>query len=429
MLSDIAFAGAAGRLGSDGAYVGINATRASLDQLSPNITRLEGVPAYRVSIHCDAAPNDRVSVIKFAYNQVTASAIVDEEDLFQAWYAGQLDAVSNEWVDFESWLAFNYNYNETYFMHMMRFDESNKTDSSPYGTITYTAQNMTSFRYQGTKGVMSSWGFRCHLQREFGAAALRRNRDLSWRQEDIAWTGRQEAMEWLMADWQLALNYRSPTSMGGQPGLGPALAETAILKDPATHGYKTDSCSVRICLDYRTSMTNLLYAAGEIERLAYETRHANASSSGSSLEGDDDNSAAAAPTHAVRATMTREAYRMTYVPLLLLCGLLSAFAAALIPFGLLVHGRRTNGVRTWREVNTLQLMADTAAALRDEYFVEQMRTAGPAGSGKLARTAQVRYEVLGGGEEVALKLVNDAAKDQRHVLVSGEDTEMESGRQ
>ena len=413
MLSDIAFAGSAGKLSSDGTYVGMNVTQSSLDQLLPNITGLRGVPAYRVSIHCSAAPNDHVGVTNFAYNQVTASTFVDNKDMFQSWYAGQVDAVTNEWVDFESWLAFNYNYNETYFFHMMRFNQSNHTDPSPYGTITYAAQNMTRFGYQGTKGVMSSWGFRCNLQRESGFSTLSRNRDLSWRQEDIDWTGKQEPMDWLIGDWQLALNYRSPVSMGGQPGFGPALAATALLKDPEAHRYSGD-CSVRICLDYPKSISNLLYAAGETERLAYETRNTNASSLGQGA------------THAVKATITREAYRMTYVPLLLLCGLLSAFLAALIPFGLLLHGRRTNSVRTWREVNTLQLMADTVTGLRDEYIVEQMKAAGPNGSGKLARTAKVKYEVLG-GKKVSLKLVNDSNKD-RHILVSGEDTEVESGQ-
>lgn len=269
--------------------------------------------------------------------------------------------MNNEWVDFESWLAFNYNYNEIYFFHMMRFNQSTKTDTSPYGTITYTVQNLTRFGYRGIKGVMTSWGFRCNLQREFGDSKLSRYRDLSWRQEDISWTGKREPMDWLIADWQLALNYRSPASMGGQPGLGPALAETALLRDPATNGYSGD-CGVGICLDYHTSISNLLYAAGEIERLAYETRNTNAGSLGEN-----------AATHAVRATTTCEAYRMTYVFLFLLCGLLSAFMAALIPFGLLVQGRRTNSVKTWREVNTLQLMADTVTGLRDEYIVEQIK--------------------------------------------------------
>ncbi|KAK8072460.1 hypothetical protein PG996_005808 [Apiospora saccharicola] len=162
MLSDITFAGSAGKLSSDGTYVGMNATQASLDQLSPNITGLEGVPAYRISIHCNAAPRSGpVSVTKWAYNQVYASTFLDDENTFQSWYAGQIDAVTNEWVDFESWLAFNYN--ETYFFHMMRFNQSNNADPSPYGTITYTAQNMSSFGYQGTKGTMSSFSFRCNL--------------------------------------------------------------------------------------------------------------------------------------------------------------------------------------------------------------------------------------------------------------------------
>ncbi|KAK7984957.1 hypothetical protein PG988_002579 [Apiospora saccharicola] len=162
MLSDITFAGSAGKLSSDGTYVGMNATQASLDQLSPNITGLEGVPAYRISIHCNAAPRSGpVSVTKWAYNQVYASTFLDDENTFQSWYVGQIDAVTNEWVDFESWLAFNYN--ETYFFHMMRFNQSNNADPSPYGTITYTAQNMSSFGYQGTKGTMSSFSFRCNL--------------------------------------------------------------------------------------------------------------------------------------------------------------------------------------------------------------------------------------------------------------------------
>ncbi|KAK7984956.1 hypothetical protein PG996_005809 [Apiospora saccharicola] len=223
--------------------------------------------------------------------------------------------------------------------------------------------------------------------------------------------------DWQIADWQLALNYRSPAFMGGQPGIGPALAETALPNDLVNPGYGRN-CSAPICLDYHASISNLLYAAGEIERLAYETRNnANATSSPGG---------SAAATHDVRATTTREAYRMIYVPLLLLCGLLSVFMAALIPFGLLVHGRRTNSVKTWREVNTLQLVADTVTGLHDEYIVDQMEIAGPDGSGKLARTAKVKYEVLG-GKEVALKLADEPNKG-RNILGSGEDTEVEPGQ-
>ena len=162
---------------------------------------------------------------------------------------------------------------------------------------------------------------------------------------------------------------------------------------------------------------NLLYAAGEIERLAYETLNANAST----LDDEDESN-----SYAVKATATHGAYRMTYIPLLWLSGLLGVFLAALIPFGLLLHGRRTNSVGNWREVNTVQLMADTVTGLRDEHIVEQIRTAGPSGSSKLARATMVKYEILS-GEDVSLKLVDGPIKEHQR-LDSGGDTEIDSGQ-
>ncbi|KAL1858268.1 hypothetical protein Daus18300_010014 [Diaporthe australafricana] len=155
---------------------------------------------------------------------------------------------------------------------------------------------------------------------------------------------------------------------------------------------KVDECAPEFyeaawqMLDRAAMALEDLYAAGEIERLAYETKNGKASLH----NGTNDYS------QVVSALATIRVYRIVHVPLILLVGLVCVSLGALITFGLLATDmlQGAAGVRTWREVSRVQLIVDSIMGLRDDPIVEHMREAGHTGTERLDREYKGRYEAL-----------------------------------
>lgn len=387
VLSNIAYHDATGKL-LDDTYIGLNVTQASLNGVESNVKRLEGVPGYRMEVDCQAAPPNSLSVTDFSGSSVMIVTNVGEDKtLFTATYPGQTSILtSGEDDSMYPWVGF-YGWEQAYLGTMTARNWSTSSGTStPYGNITFEAFNMTMYGFTGDKYIMSASGFACNVSRESGSFNLTRGSDLAWTRETEIWSGETSPVKMLTADWQLALNYHSPVDIGGMPGLGQPLQNTAWTSDSYV------GTNDNLTLDARINVMNYLYAVGEFERLLYETKNANAS-----LQDGTTNY-----TQAVQAFANKQAYRMVYIPVILLVGLICISVAALITFCLLVTDikRGTASVRMWQQVGTVQLLADSVSGLRYDPVVENMNRVGKSGAEKIAQHNKVRYEAMPGGRNV-----------------------------
>ncbi|KUI61199.1 hypothetical protein VP1G_08370 [Cytospora mali] len=386
VLSSIAYRDATEKLSND-TYVGLNVTQDSLDAVDSKIVRLEGVPGYRMWIDCQATPPTTLSATDFAGNSVMIHCNVgNNSNLFSASYPGQMSILtSGEDDSVYPWVGF-YGWDQAYLGSMMAGNWSSSTGTSRYGNITFRAFNMTQFGFNGDKSTMSAFGFACNVSREIGSVNLTRGSDSTWTRETESWSGETSPVKMLIADWQLALNYHSPVDIGGMPGLGQPLQDTAWPSDSYT------DANGEITLNARTNVLNYLYAVGEFERLAYETKNANASL----------HNGTTSYAQIVKAIGSKQVYRIVYVPIILLVGLICVSLAALITFSLLVTDikRGTASVKTWQQVGTVQLLADSIAGLKHEPVIEDMHRAREGGAERIARDYKVRYEALPGKRNV-----------------------------
>ncbi|ROV93602.1 hypothetical protein VMCG_08115 [Cytospora schulzeri] len=385
VLSNIAYQDATKHLPND-TYVGLNVTQNSLDAVDSKIDRLEGVPGYRMMVDCQATPPANLMAEDFSGSSVMINCNAgDNNNYFTASYPGQMSILTSgeddsiyPWVGFHGW-------EQAYLGNMMASNWSRFVTPSSYGNITIAAFNMTRFGFSGDKTIMSAFGFACNVSRDTGSVNLTRGSDSTWTREAESWSGETSPVKLLISDWQLALNYHSPVDIGGMPGLGQPLQDTAW---PGESYWGTNG----ITLDARINMLNYLYAVGEVERLAYETKNANASL--------DDGTTSYAQI--VRALGSEQAYRIVYVPIILLIGLICVSVEALITFCLLVTDikRGTASVKTWQQVGIVQLLADSIKGLRHDPVVENMYQAKGTGADKIARHYKVRYEALPGKRNV-----------------------------
>ena len=354
VLTRIAFENALSKL-DGGYYVGINATRASMSALPSKFVKLTDIPGYRLAIGCQARSPDRVSITTAGtYNVAIDSKFENsggDESSFRADFPGRMDVYTNANATKFAFAAFETNQTQAFRVCLGRFVD--KPDSlepmpSPYGDITYKTYNMTAFGFQGKKATMSSWGMICNMTRETGLHNLSREEDLSWKIQGSTWSKSSRITAMLVGDWQKVLNFQTPTT--NMPGLAPAFLSNAIrCPDPLL---PDGQCPTKRVPDYQVYALNFLFAAGEIERIAYEVKNAN-----STLIDTESSSLR------VQATESGQRYRMTYVPLILLAGLLSVLFAASISLALILISQGTMSYRTWRDVDTLRLMVDIVDGL------------------------------------------------------------------
>ncbi|KAF2401716.1 hypothetical protein EJ06DRAFT_555371 [Trichodelitschia bisporula] len=401
MLNDVAYYSAADKLVDD-TYVGINATQAALNSLPPEVVALQDVPGYRLSVDCRAVPPDTLGVTQMGGFRVAISAILDDGTLYIGDFPGQATVLTNSYNDNYSFIGFN-GKTSAYLGYMTSFNltRTNRTEDSPYGKITFKAYNMTgqgktdtgTGGFSGTKTVMSSWGFRCQVFRQAGAHNLRRNPDLTWRLAGSTWPSSEAKVlhPLLLADWQTSLNYRAPGSFDSatsQPGLAPAFFQGARIcpKDADT----PTGCPSSV-VDYKLNVLNFLYAAGEMERIALEVLNANLTSNDGQFQ-----------VAGQRSTLF---YRITYVPAILIVGLLSTFLAGVITLGFTFVSWRTVGFRLWRPVDSLRVIIDSAHSFRDDPTVQEMSGADTETLEEWATKFHVKYQAQSSSEAAPLRLV------------------------
>lgn len=390
LLTDLSYQGAASKL-TNGTYVGFNATSQSLESLPQSVVELQQVPAYRLSVECTPDLPNVVSVMQptgFFNTQIGLmlnTSATSNNTIFQANYPGVPDNLRKGEGNTFVYAAFSMGYREVYLGYMERFNLTNNTDQSAYGNVGYRAFNMSQWGFTGTQIIMSFSGLRCVLYRENGHVnAVRKSTNVtsagSW---NIVSTD-FPAQEKVIIPSQLSkfqgtnLNFHAPGA--STPGLGPALARKTVEQVGNWGTLANDT--------YTNFALNFLYASGETQRIIYEV----AASSG--------NATRRLPEYFVKvpALETQQHYRITYVPSILLLGLLSLFGASAVTGAMAMYARNSASARAHRQVNVTRVLLDSIVGLesdRDELSNVAQRSNGEVD--EWAAGYKVKYTAADGG--------------------------------
>jgi hypothetical protein len=359
LLTDISYQDAAPKL-INGSYIGFNATLQSLDSLPQTVVGLTDVPAYRLSVDCAPTLPWSVSVMQplgFFNTQIglmlnTSSS--SNNTIFQANYPGVPDNLRLGEANTFTYVAFSMGYREAYLGHLERFNRTNDTSQSAYGEVRYRAFNMTQWGFRGTQGIMSASGLRCTLYSEQGTLnASRRSTNVSsagtWTivSSDFPNSQNKSVVPSMLSMLQWTnLNFHAPGAT--VPGLGPALNKITIEKVGNWGTPANDT--------YTNFAMNYLYASGEAQRIMYEVAASSKNTSRALSEYFIE----------VPAIATQEKYRITYVPSILLVGLLSLLGSSAITGAMAWYTRRSSSARAQRQVDVTRLLLDSVLGLEGD---------------------------------------------------------------
>lgn len=199
---------------------------------------------------------------------------------------------------------------------------------------------------------------------------------------------KKEPLLFITNDLQLSPQFVSP--VGSIPGLGGALAASSNITATAIN----DTCDHSVDWeDFDTWAQNFLYAEGEARRIAYEI----------ALEepAPDTDDSRLAYTIVAQSVILR--YHMTYLPWILIVGLVALVTAGTSVLGLEVMMGR--GLEERRILTPLRVVVDAGAGLERKRF-EEVEHAGDEGIeiwGKGTRVRYVRVGDAGGRKGVRLK--------------------------
>ncbi|EMD64115.1 hypothetical protein GGP41_006571 [Bipolaris sorokiniana] len=389
LLTDLSYEDAASKL-TNGTYVGVNATTQSLRSLPPSISKLENVPAYRISVDCIPDLPLSISVMQplgplntqigLMLNTTTKS----NNTIFQANYPGVPQNIQTGDGDSYTYVAFSLGYREAYLGHLERFNLSNSTTPSQYGDVGYRAFNMSQWKFNGTQGNMSISGLRCVLYREQGLANSTRvpSNDSSisgWTIDTTSFPSSQEKaiVPSLLAKFQWSnFNFHAPGSV--IPGLGPALNKM--------HAAEVEEWGTRANDTFTNFSLNFLYASGETQRIIYEVAASSKNASHHRPEY----------TINVPAFEMQQQYRITYVPSILLVGMVCLVGAAAITGIMALYTRKSFSARAHRQVDVTRLLLDSVVGLGAE--ANDLARVAQRGNDELdvwAAGCKVRYTSMG----------------------------------
>lgn len=384
-----------------GAYIGINVTDASLARLPSGTTKLLAVPAYKLTYDCYPTTANFTDLVTMgALDQklsITVNLNVDSTStlIYQGHIENGASAILSADNGVYQFLAFQGLAGATTSVmlgNIGSFNTSNCTTMTSFGPLPHFAfiNTLTSGSDLGTKIILSSWGANCTLTRQQGTIDM--NRDLNttaadWKRSPFTALpspqDKKEPLPLITSGLQISPQFVSP--MGTIPGLGGALAASSNVSGVATG-----------CDDYEdfdTWAQNFLYAEGEASRIAYEI----------ALEepapGIDDSRLA----YTIIAQSMIIRYHMTYLPWILIVGLVALATVGVLVLGLEVMMGR--GVEGRRILTPLRVMVDAGAGLERERF-EEIEHAGDKEIhmwGKRTKVRYVRVVDAGGRKGVSLR--------------------------
>ncbi|KAI9696180.1 MAG: hypothetical protein M1820_008248 [Bogoriella megaspora] len=225
-------------------------------------------------------------------------------------------------------------------------------------------------------------GILCTILRQAGFLKYTRSSTRAWNIASSFFHEENKVTRSFVSDWQSILSYQAPGSLIA--GFGPALAQSAGSMIDLT-GLTTNNS-----VDWNAYALNYLYASGEIQRMTYEVAGKNST---------PDN------LYVVDASVSLNAYRITYIPLILIVGLLSLLGAGTIVCAIVIPSRNLTKSGAHRDLDTLRLLVDSIVGLQES--APTMASTGEMSGAELEKWAKgfrVGYLETTEGDETAIRL-------------------------
>ena len=393
-----------------GAYIGINVTNASLARLPSGTTNLLAVPAYKLTYDCHPTTANTTSLITMGAADQRLSITVDlnVNSTTTMIYQGSIENGASTILSADNgvyqFLAFQGLFGATTSVmlgNIASFDTSNCTTMTSFGPLPHRAFNNTlsSGTDLGTKSILSVWGTNCTLTRQQGTIDMTRDPNTTaadWKRSPFTALpspqDKKEPLPLITTDLQVSPQFVSPVG-GTIPGLGGALAASSNITATALNA--TCNPPADDYEDFDTWAQNFLYAEGEARRIAYEI----------ALEepAPDTDDSHLAYTIVAQSGILR--YHMTYLPWILIVGLVALATSGISVLGLEVMTMGRKGVEEEKErriLTPLRVVVDVGAGLERERF-EEVEHAGDEGIERWGRGVRMRYVRVGDAGGVRLR--------------------------
>lgn len=345
-----------------GKYIGINVTNASVSAVPASVDHIFDVPAYQLSYDCVPALAHNISFVTSPTitNLLEISLNLDipgspPNISFEALiWNGESSVVSgfmspSAFVAFES--ADAPYASKTVYLGI--FSEAllvYTNITSKFGQLQNTLFNNTA---AGGSVYTNMYGVACQVHYNVGTVNLSRQTNSStWSRSLGKFAEEHSILSLLMKDLQLFPNFVGPVSNSAtevMPGIGGALASSTNITSVAEVLNPNNSFE-----DFGSFAVNYLYVEGEARRIAYEVAESAPGQQGMSYN--------------VQAAATVLRYRITFVPWILLVGLLSMALAGICVIILIFLARKSTASRSGRIISPIRLIADVAAGLPSDDF-------------------------------------------------------------
>lgn len=378
LLTGLSFSNATSHL-TEEAYIHVNATTVSMSNITSNVSALINVPGYRLTVDCTPDTPDIFTFLSSSESASEMTAVWNvmveggfTANIFKAGIPGSLSEMQSAYNEQYPFAAFYEQNASQVFLSIVYsgFGLLNDTASVPsaYGDLHTLSQNMTGTKFTGTKQTMKIWGVRCWLNRQEGVLNLTHLPSMEWRIDNSSFSHAKTRVPSYLAPWQTNLMYRAPQSTVA--GIGPALARSAT--NQSALGSTNN-------MDFKIFALNYLYASAEAERAVFEVAATN-----SSRDRPED-------FFNVTGMVNEEHYRITYIPIILLVGIIAMLLAASTVSAMAVYASKTKAARTFREVNALRLLIDGAGGLGPEIKIIADAGLGSREMEKWADECMVEY--------------------------------------
>jgi hypothetical protein len=200
---------------------------------------------------------------------------------------------------------------------------------------------------------MAAWGVQCIISTEAGHLDLQRGDDNTWSTSNSTWDNATTPMS------PISLSIEEGEYMA--PGYQwPSMGDLVGRVTQCSKG--SESCATTLDpgnLDLERTINNTLYAIGEADRIFYDVVAQDSTRE---------------RVQEVKGNERKLVYRITYVPLLLLLGLISCTIAGSIPAVLLLYNlyKASNAFWKWQATDPVRLVVDAVLGLREEHSLAAM---------------------------------------------------------
>jgi hypothetical protein len=333
-------------LDSDGGYIGVNATDASMTNVELSVVALYDIPAFRLSAVCQPAmllPNT-VGPAQMGASTVLMHGALSSPNttgqLYDYWYPGIIEDIKDQYSTQFPIVLFSWNYQQAVLGYMQSYQYNNSI-STPFGEVKPVLLNFTTI-----DTIVTSYSLYCSLFRQEGFVNYTRSTGQPWELSGSQFQPAKSAARSFIADWQVVLNYHAIIEIGTTPGIAPAIRGGLACESPGDGGLVACSST-----NFSTFVSNFVLASGRAQTILYNVAATNSSRDRPEY------------FYNVTGAVTQQFYHLTYVPALLLVSLISLTIAASIATGLTIYARhiQRDNAKISHEVTPLRLVVDSGA--------------------------------------------------------------------